>query len=397
MPIPWQKASETSFRAHNEAVARLWRDYAHGSNQRVPVTLAFDEQFLLPLFGCTFRHYYQNVAAQIRVQLDSQHWIRTKVRHDAEMGLPDVWRVSPAGWMTENEFLGATVLVQENDYAWGQPIPATKSELLEWLRGMDPLARVQECTLWQQYVDMTECTRNMQYHGRPVETAMPVTSSHGVFTKAAEIRGLDRLCADIHDDPAFAKELLAIVTDLLIARIENWHTLAGVDRAFPSADSWGLADDSLAMISTRQYEEFVLPCHEKFYSRMTSGTRTIHLCGHAQHLFPTLHARLGVTVFNGPGPQIDLLRMIDEINAPIEIEAEVAHATLQRSRTKIEKEILQLLQEEVKTRAKITLTGYVPRGTPRENMEFFYAWGKEHGRIPRRRYESSGTSRAADS
>ena len=224
MPTPWQTALETSFQAHNEAVARLWRDYAQGSNRRVPVTLAFDEQFLLPLFGCTFRHYYQDVVAQIQVQLDSQDWIRTNVRHDAEMGPHDVWRVAPARWMTENEFLGAEVLVQEDDYAWGQPIPATKSELLKRLQGIAPRARVQECMLWQQYVDMTERTRNMQYRGCPVETAMPVTSSHGVFTKAAEIRGLDQLCADMHEDPEFAKELLATVNDLLIARIESWHT-----------------------------------------------------------------------------------------------------------------------------------------------------------------------------
>jgi hypothetical protein len=368
---------------HNQAVARLWNDYHNGRNEWVPITLAFDEQFLLPLWGCTFRRYYEDVETQIDVQLKSQEWIRTRVLQDAEMGLPDAWSVTPAGWMSENEFLGAEIVRQEDDYAWGQPIPLSKSNLLRGLQRINARNRIQECTLWRQYLAMKDRTRDMEFRGRPVRTQMPVASTHGVFTKAAEIRGLDGICTDLFEDPAFVKELLETITGLFLARIAGWHDLAGVEREFPSDAAWGLADDSVAMLSRDQYEEFVLPCHERFYSRMTTGARSIHLCGHAQHLFPTLHARLGVTIFNGPGPQIDLVRMIDEIDAPIEIQAEVAHATLQRSHAEIEAEIRALLPEKVKQEAKLMLIGYAPRATPLENIGFFYGCGKRYGRVSR--------------
>ena len=139
----------------------------------------------------------------------------------------------------------------------------------------------------------------IEFHGLPVATAAPVASSHGVLTKAADIRGLDALCVDLHEDPEFARDLLEAVTALFIERIKAWHALAGSDAAFPGQGAWGLADDSLSMISPEQYEEFALPCHQKFYSSMTSGPRSIHLCGRAQHLFPVLHAKLGITIFNG--------------------------------------------------------------------------------------------------
>jgi len=369
------------FAQHNAEVAELWNRYAKGTHARVPVLLTFDEQFLLPRWNCSFRQFYQDVPTQIDIRLETQEWIRTAVRQDQPMGLPDAWYVTPTNWMAENEFLGAEVIVQEHDYAWGQPLMLPKAKLLERLQRLDVHRGVLECSLHRQYVEMVERTKSMEFRGRPVRTSLPVTSTHGVFTKAAEIRGLERLCLDLYEDPPFARELLRTVTELLLAWIRTWHELCQAGRAFPSAEGWGLADDSIAMISPAHYEEFVLPCHQRIYSAMTTGPRAIHLCGHAQHLFALIHRELGVTIFNGPGPQIDLVRMIGEIRAPIEIQVEVAHATLQMSRATIEREVRGLLRDEVKAQAKEMLIGYVPKDTPVENLAFFYECGRRYGQM----------------
>ena len=55
------------FEKHNAETDKLWKDYRKGENSRVPVTIAFDEQFLLPFWGYSFRHYYQDVKTQIDI------------------------------------------------------------------------------------------------------------------------------------------------------------------------------------------------------------------------------------------------------------------------------------------------------------------------------------------
>jgi len=369
------------YKKHNEEVAKLRDDYNKGCNAGVPITIAFDEQFLLPFWDCTFRQYYEDVKTQIDIQLKSQKWIRENILQDSEMGLPDTWYVTPPSWMAENEFFGAEIVIQENDYSWGKPIPLPKKDLLQKLQKIDVRDHILQSKLFCQYEEIKKYTENMEFCGRPVKVSNPFSSTHGIFTKAAEIRGLEQICLDFLDDPIFLKELLETITNLSIERIKIWYTLFDPKQIFPLNGVWGLADDSLTMVSAKLYKEFVLPCHQKIYSEMTTGPRSIHLCGKVQHLFKILHDKLGITIFNGPGPQINLLQMINEINKPIEIQAEIAHATLLGSYSEIEKAIQTILNEEVKKCTKIMLLGYAPKDTSLSNLEFFYKCGKRYGQI----------------
>ena len=368
--------------AHNQQVRRLWQEYHDGTNGRVPVTLAFDEQFLLHHWGCTFERYYRDVPTQLDLQLRSQEWVRTSVLQDAEMGLPAAWTVCPPSWMDENEFLGAAIVAQENDYSWGQPLPLTKTELLRHLQSLDVETQIRRGTLHRQWEALKRLTDGREHCGRPVQVASPpVGSTHGLFTKAAEIRGLEQLCLDLVEDAPFAHELLAVVTDLALQRLQCWHRLAGTGRTFPSDEGWGLCDDSLTLISRTHYEEFVLPYHERIYSALTRGPRHIHLCGHVQHLFATLHHKLGITTFDGPGTQVDIPRMVEEIGAPITIQAQISHGILGSSPPEIEAAVRYVLDDRAKRRARMTLLGYATRGAPLEHLRFFYECGLRHGEL----------------
>ncbi|PIZ17692.1 hypothetical protein COY52_03330, partial [Candidatus Desantisbacteria bacterium CG_4_10_14_0_8_um_filter_48_22] len=134
------------YKKHNEENAKLWEDYRNRTNARVPVTIAFDEQFHLHRLGRTFRQYYGDVRTQVEIQLDGQKWVRENVLQDAEMGIPQEWNISPPCWMGENEFFGADIVVQENDYSWGMPLELSKAELLKKLQGIDVKERVQAWT-----------------------------------------------------------------------------------------------------------------------------------------------------------------------------------------------------------------------------------------------------------
>lgn len=57
----WYKVP-VDFSRHNAEVAALWERYSQGTNDRVPITFAIDEQYRLPLHGCGFREYYHSAA-----------------------------------------------------------------------------------------------------------------------------------------------------------------------------------------------------------------------------------------------------------------------------------------------------------------------------------------------
>lgn len=304
----------------------LWNAFREGRHWRVPVTTVLDEQFFLPMWECSFRQFNEDVPTQVRVQLLSQQWAQENVQTDElvvfRQNVPTTsavaWTVAPPRWMDENEFYGARIAMQEDDYSWGQPISLSKNGLLRRLQAIDVEARVLEGTLYPQCQEMKRAVDGMEFAGRPVQlNPSPVGAAcDGIFTKAAEIRGLEQLCIDLHEDPAFARELLDTVTYLSIERIKCWYRLEASVSQFPLDEVFYLCDDSVTMISAAAYEEFVLPCHERLYSALTIRPRWLHLCGRVQHLHRVLYEKAAVRIFNGPGPQIDLRRMVRELGQP---------------------------------------------------------------------------------
>lgn len=371
------------FEAHNAAVKQLWDDYGQNRHSRVPIHFAFDEQVRLPLYGCTFREYYTDPLLQVRVQLETEKWIREHVVQDSWMGLPEgAWTVSPVLWMDEKEFFGCEVVIQDDDYAWAKPIPADKPDLLARLRELDPLERVRGSRLFRFYTAMKEAVEGMEFCGRPVAVGFPGGGTHGLFTTAAEVRGLEQLCLDLKTDPDFAHEYLALVAEKILGRIRAWHQLAGVERDFPSSAAWGLADDSLQLISAATYREFVLPLHERMYAAMTTGPRTMHLCGYVRQHFRILHEELGIMSFDGPGPHLDLGELRAELGEEVHFCGRLHATVVQRGpKAAIDAMLRNFLTPEAKRGGRLDLLVYVPRGTPWEHLEWVYEAGLRHGRL----------------
>jgi hypothetical protein len=367
---------------HNARTRALLAAYGEGTHDRVPITLAFDEQFLLPRFGCSFARYYSDASKQIEVQLRSQNWVRHRVLQDAEMGLPEAWHVCPPSWMDENELYGARIVTQEDDYAWGQPLPLSKAELLRHLEALPVQERITQGTLFRQHGEMKRLTEGMEYLGRPVRvTELLIGSTHGIFTKAAELRGVEQLCLDLHEDSAFVSDFLATMCRLTVERIRAWRRLCGLPDALPLDGGWGIADDSLTLISRATYEAHVLPHHQWLYGTMTRGTRHIHLCGHVQQLFKVLREELGITLFDGPGTQVDIPQMIDDVGTDVVIQAQVSHAFLRSASDVLRGAVARVLDDRAKLRVKMRLLGYAPHGAPDENLRTFYDAGLEYGRL----------------
>ena len=376
----WPVTSDT-FARHNDMVAELNAAYAEGRNDRVPITVAWDESLWLHLAGRGFREYYTDPRIQLDVTLEGMAWCAENVVHDARMGPPaEAWTLAPRWWMDEPECLGCDVVIQEHDFAWSQPLDVPKAELIAHVRAIDPLEAVRGSRLFRLYRQMSDAADGMLFKDVPVKIAFP-GGTHGVFTVAARVRGEERLCLDLAEDPDFAYQFIGAVTDHTIGRVKAWHRLAETGQEFPNPNGWGMPDDSLQMISPETYRRFVLPHHERIFSTFTTGRRSMHLCGHAQQHYETLHHELGITALDGPGPLADLGSCLTRM-PELSISAQTDHTLLITGpNTDIDRMMQTMLTPETRQPGRYRITGFIIPDTPLANVGTMYEAGKAYGRI----------------
>ena len=371
---------------HNRMVEKLWDDFEKRCNKRIPIVIVCDEQFQLPLYGTSYGKYYSDPLLMAKVQLETAKWWMNNIVHDGRMGLPkEHWTIHPQLWMVEKEFFGCQAVYQENDYAWAKPISAPKEDLLAMLWDIDPVERLKENKGYLFHKRMKQEFEGKEFQGIPIKVGPPngIAGTHGIFTTAAEVRGQYELLIDMQKDPDFVKAFLEVITEKIIGKIEAWNSLSGEEKKLPTADGWGMADDSVNVLSPKLFEEFVLPFYKRIYSEMTTGIRGIHLCGHAEQLFEILHDEVGIMSFDGPGPWIDIGWMRDRFGTDVRVNAQVYHHKLRDGTPQeIDNMVRSILTVRAKRGGYMNLVGYPVRGTPPENLRTLYEMGLKYGQVP---------------
>jgi len=367
--------------AHNESVRKLRDDFARGENERVPIAVTWDESLWLALAGRTFREFYTDPRVQLEVSLEGMAWCAENIVHDAPLGPPDeAWTVAPRWWMDEPECLGCEVVIQENSFAWSRPLDAPLAELTQRVRDLDAKETVAKSRLFRLYSDMGELAEGMVYQDLPVRIAF-CGGTHGVFTIAARVRGEERLCLDVAQEPDLAGEFIGAVTDHTIGRVKAWHELAQTGRQFPSPDGWGMADDSLQMISPDTYRRCVLPHHQRLYAALTTGRRSMHLCGYAEQHYEALYHELGIRALDGPGPFADLGEVVTRL-PELHLAAQTDHTLLITGPVKeIEGMMRNMLTDQTKQPGRYSVSAFIIADTPLEHVRAAYEAGKRHGRM----------------
>lgn len=369
--------------AHADEVRELWEAFARGENHRVPFTFACDEQVWLQVAGQSFASFYTDPRIHLEAQLAGRRWLCEQVRHDAAPGLPDRWTVAVQYWMEENEYFGSPAVLQEDDYAWSPPLSLEPDDLLHHLADLDPVKCVQQSHAYRLWQDLRELCDGRTWCDRPIDVVPPGGGTHGIFTKAAEIRGLERLCVDLTDRPAFVDELLRLVTEKTLGRMQAWGQLTGADRLIPSDQSFGFADDSLQLLSPAAYRRFVLPWHERFFRAVTTGPRWLHLCGHARQHYEILHRELGIGLLDGPGPFVDHAHYLEALGPQFRFTAQTDHAVLaQGPASAIEAMLRRLLRPGALRAGCFQVLAYLTRATPLEHVRAANELARELGRIP---------------
>ncbi len=363
------------------AKAQLWADYSLRQNRRVPFLFSVDEAVWTQVAGSSFKRFYLDPQEHLRVQLEGLAWMAEQLPGDQAGGLPDRWTVGVRDWMEENTAFGCQVIYQEDDYAWGLPLSLGQDALLGHLTDLDMEDQVRRHPSLRLWEGLCELTDGLTFRDRPVEVAPPLFGTHGLFTKAAELRGLEQLCLDLVDAPAFAEEYLRLFTEKTLERMRAWHRVTlGTEPDWPNPYGYGFADDSLQLLSPALYQQFVLPCHEHFYKALTTGARSMHLCGYAEQHFEALRWQLGITLLDGPGPFVHHAKWLARLGPDFAFNAQVDHSVLMEGTpSQVREHVRQLLAPGAKLPGRFQVLGYLVRQTPLANAWACYEAGLDFG------------------
>lgn len=368
---------------HQQRTRDLMSAFAQHENERVPIRFVCDEQVWTKVIGCTFRQFYHDAETHLRAQLEGWHWFRHHVMGDHAVGLPDRWDVGAQHWMEENAYLGCQIVYQEDDYAWGLPLDLPRNELLAHLRDLDPEKRVRSSPTFHLYRELCDLAADLTFCDRPVRIHPPGRGTHGILTKAAEVRGIDRLCLDLAEDPVFAQAYLDAFTEIEIARIQAWRRLTpqADEERLPNSVGFGFPDDSLQLVSAATARRFLLEPYRRLYAALTTGARSFHVCGRAMQHYAMLVEDLGVTTIDGPGDFCDhqtYLARYSDLGFHAQTDSGIH---LHGSRADVVAMMRKLLTPGAKLPGRFWIDGFLTRHMPVKALDFCYQLGLELGTI----------------
>ena len=356
---------------------------------RVPVTLGTNCRIALldKRFNCglNFREVFNNPEAMVFAMLMAEYYRRMRYNHfcDSPVAMPDKWEISVNFQnVYEAWFFGAEVHYRDDQ------IPDTEPYLKDDNKNAvfdidisDPLSREPYCRAIRFYETITQYVADNTFLGRPIEVAKPIfQGTDGPMTVAMNIRGQDIL-TDMYDDPDYVEKLF----DFIIQAAINRRLAFGKKYNLPDNNTVGLADDSIALLGVKQYEEFVLRHHQKFFDTLTKpgDIRCVHLCGDATRHFPMIHERLGVTNFDTGFP-VDFAWLRRELGEDVMISGGVEVALLvSGSRQQVYERAKAILQSGIKRGGKFVMreANNLPPNVPWANLAAMYKATIDYGKI----------------
>ena len=328
---------EFDFEAHNAEVKRVWEAYYKGQPYRVPVIFNINPRYYLFSDFCdpdwpkpSFKEYSLNPDVMMEVQLRFWKYLRFNVLQDQEMGLPDKWPGTVVDMQNYFEAAWFGCEIEYFDHAVPRFIPLFKDDKSKLFKAKLPeatggaMARMIE---WTEY--FREKAKDYEFEGRPVgESPYSTLGTDGPFTVACNLRGATEVCLDMYTDPDYYHALMEFVTEGIIKRLKGLYDYAGIK--YP-AERWGFADDSIELLSVKDYMKFVYPYHRRLVEEFTTGEQPLffHICGNVERFLPELVKVLNVGEFDLGFP-VDLCRARKTLGPEITLRGNV-HPELLRA------------------------------------------------------------------
>ncbi len=390
------------FERHNEEVRKLWAAYERNEHPRIPVFVHGSIRNLLSnpevnRTGYGYRDFFTRPEAHIRCQLEFDRYCRHHLICDRIMGNPEKewqlrmdfqnsfdqgWFGCPLTYCSPLDVPDTTEILKEHPerlYDWEDPDPFMgRGDLMK--TGLEMYEKIREI-----------CRAGYEFHGLPVQP--PASFQHvvtdGIFTLALKLRGTVECMLDMYENPKYFHDLLDFITRNLIARIKAHREWSWRQQGIAAKDHHGefyYADDSIAMISPSEFQQFVAPYMKRLYDEFSDGSGiSIHLCGNATHHFPYLKEEFHAKSFDTGFP-VDHGRLRRELGPEVQIfGGPTIMLVKEGSLEKIDAEVRRICESGVLDGGKFVLiaANNLAPNTPVENIKALYGAGKKYGVLKR--------------
>jgi len=197
----------------------------------------------------------------------------------------------------ESAWFGCKIEYPEGDMPFMQPIFQKDKKKLYEMTIPNPLSGNIMKMVMEQYEHLEEKRKKTDFEGKPVgATGLPLMGTDGPLTVACDLRGVSEVATDFYENPEFLRDLLSFIVDAEIVRIKKIKEFMKQEI---KVQCWGFADDSIELISTEMYKDFVLPFHKKLLAEFSmGGPNSIHLCGKVQRHLKFLSEELNIKTFD---------------------------------------------------------------------------------------------------
>ena len=352
---------------------------------RVPVWPAINYRYLLPMVGGRFRDYYADPETMLRSQILGQKWLMEHIKTD-QYAITGAW---VGGWTdfqntTEASSLGCEVIFPDDDIPWVGP---------GWVKTDADLRRLEKIDVTRNGLNGRQVAFRrammavaekypVRFQGGPVfyPGANPALThtSHGPFGVAADLMGQTEMFSAIIERPEFARELMSIVTDKIIA----WLDFCWAEMKIPHRDfAW--TDDLAAYLSPRVYREMVLPFEKKLRFHF-DGWASLHMCGHTNHLLRIFADDVRIKELQGFGWEVDLDLIGEVMGGRVVLLGNVSPVTIATGTPdQVKAETRRVIEKLGRYRGLIIQDGNnIAPGSPVENINAMMEAAEEYGRYP---------------
>lgn len=193
----------------------------------------------------------------------------------------------------------------------------------------------------------------------------------GPCAEAADLRGINRLMLDFHDDPVFVEELFKFVVENAIA-CARAQIVAG-------ADIIGVGDAAASLVGPRVYDKFVWPYEKKLVDGIhaAGGRVRLHICGNTRRILAGM-GKLGCELVDLDYPVN--LRQAREIMGPDQVLAGNIEPVgcLRNGSPESVTQAVAKCHDEAGPRYIVAAGCEVVRDTPIENLRALCEYAKSH-------------------
>ncbi|MPN50899.1 hypothetical protein SDC9_198539 [bioreactor metagenome] len=193
----------------------------------------------------------------------------------------------------------------------------------------------------------------------------------------------------MYENPKYFHHLMDFITRNLIARIKAHREWSWEQQGIAPKDHHGefyYADDSIAMLSPSEFQQFVAPYMKRLYDEFSDGRGiNIHLCGNATHHFPYLKEEFHAKSFDTGFP-VDHGRLRRELGPEVQISGGPTIMLVKEGPPEeIDAEVRRICESGVMDGGKFILiaANNLAPCTPVEHIEALYEAGKKYGVIKR--------------